>query len=113
VPAAVVSPTFVPDLVNATLDLLIDGERGIWHLANQGQTSWLDFVREGAALAGVDPSGVRETEAAARDYTALGSERGALLPPLHEGLERYVRDTAQPARARPTDCKAARPAAGA
>jgi len=112
VPAAVVSPTFVPDLVNATLDLLIDGERGIWHLASRGQTSWLDFVREGAALAGVDPSGVRETEAT-RDYTALGSERGALLPPLHEALERYVRDTAQPARARPTDCEAARPAAGA
>ena len=32
----VVSPTYVPDLVDATLDLLIDSERGIWHLTNDG-----------------------------------------------------------------------------
>src|SRR3954471_10498350 len=31
-----ITPTYVPDLVNASLDLLIDGETGIWHLANQG-----------------------------------------------------------------------------
>src|SRR4051794_13949614 len=31
---SVVAPTYVPDLVHASLDLLIDGERGIWHLAN-------------------------------------------------------------------------------
>src|SRR5215213_4845278 len=29
----VVSPTYVPDLVHVTLDLLIDGETGVWHLA--------------------------------------------------------------------------------
>lgn len=31
-----VSPTYVPDLVHACLDLLIDGESGLWHLANEG-----------------------------------------------------------------------------
>ncbi len=31
----IVSPTYVPDLVNASLDLLIDGETGLWHLANK------------------------------------------------------------------------------
>ena len=30
-----VSPTYVPDLVHASLDLLIDGEHGLWHLANE------------------------------------------------------------------------------
>jgi dTDP-4-dehydrorhamnose reductase len=30
----IVSPTYVPDLVNASLDLLIDSETGLWHLAN-------------------------------------------------------------------------------
>jgi dTDP-4-dehydrorhamnose reductase len=35
----IVSPTYVPDLVNAALDLLIDDERGIWHLTNRGATS--------------------------------------------------------------------------
>ena len=36
----VISPTYVPDLTHAALDLLIDGEGGLWHLANQGAVSW-------------------------------------------------------------------------
>jgi len=30
----------VPDLTEAIIDLLIDGERGIWHLADRGTTTW-------------------------------------------------------------------------
>ncbi|RYY71567.1 MAG: dTDP-4-dehydrorhamnose reductase, partial [Chitinophagaceae bacterium] len=37
---ATVSPTYVPHLVDATLDLLIDGVGGICHLANKGAISW-------------------------------------------------------------------------
>ena len=33
-----VSPTYVPDLVHACLDLLIDGESGLWHLTNSGRS---------------------------------------------------------------------------
>ena len=40
-----VSPTYVPDLVNATLDLLIDGECGLWHLANGGAVTWFELAR--------------------------------------------------------------------
>src|SRR3546814_2603113 len=35
-PNSMVSPTFVPDLCHAALDLLLDGATGIWHLANAG-----------------------------------------------------------------------------
>jgi dTDP-4-dehydrorhamnose reductase len=31
-----ISPTYVPDLVKVCLDLLIDAESGLWHLANVG-----------------------------------------------------------------------------
>jgi hypothetical protein len=31
-----VSPDDLPELIHASLDLLIDGERGLWHLAVQG-----------------------------------------------------------------------------
>ena len=55
----VVSPTYVPHLVDAVLDLLIDGERGIWHLANGGQVSWADFAALAARLASLDDSLVR------------------------------------------------------
>ena len=40
----VVSPTYVPDLVHATLDLLLDDARGIWHLANPGAVTWSELA---------------------------------------------------------------------
>lgn len=98
---AYVSPTYVPELANACLDLLIDGERGLWHLANAGAVTWAEFARLAARRAGLDASLVvgrptRELGLAARRpaYSALASERGALLRPLEEALECYVRERA-------------------
>jgi dTDP-4-dehydrorhamnose reductase len=94
---AVVSPTYVPDLVHAALDLLIDDERGVWHLANVGAVTWADFARRAAELADLDARLVEgcTTEslglAAARPlYSVLASERGPLLPPLDAALSRYL-----------------------
>lgn len=94
----VVSPTYVPDLVNAALDLLIDGERGIWHLANIGATSWADLARRVAQLEGLDqalvepcPAHLLGLVAARPPFSALESERGALLRPLDAALEALVR----------------------
>jgi dTDP-4-dehydrorhamnose reductase len=97
----VVSPTYVVDLVHATLDLLIDGERGVWHLANRGAVTWADLARLAARCAGV-PAGVvigrptRELGLAAPRprYSALGSERGPVLPTLDDALTRYLRHRA-------------------
>lgn len=96
---AVVSPTYVPDLVNAALDLLIDGESGVWHLANQGACTWAELAREAARHAGLDPGFVVPRPlssfglAAARPlYSALGSVHGALLPSLENGLRCYLSD---------------------
>lgn len=95
---AVISPTYVPDLVHASLDLLIDGESGVWHLANEGAVTWARLARRAAEVAGLDPAGVRpcRTEelrlAAPRPaYSALASARGNLLPRWDQALERYVR----------------------
>jgi dTDP-4-dehydrorhamnose reductase len=110
VPSAVVSPTYVPDLANAALDLLIDSERGIWHVANPGEVTWLEFIRRGAELAGLDAGRLREAspneEGRSPDlsYTALGSARGVLLPPLEDALARYMEHVGdQTARARLPD----------
>jgi dTDP-4-dehydrorhamnose reductase len=96
---ALVTPTYVPQLAHACLDLLIDGERGVWHLANSGALTWADFARRAARLAGLDERLVRARPtrelnlAAPRPlYSALGSERGTLLGPLDEALECYMRD---------------------
>jgi dTDP-4-dehydrorhamnose reductase len=94
---AVVSPTYVPDLTSATLDLLIDGEVGIWHLSNNCEVTWAELARLAARLAGLDeeliegvPSAGMGYVAARPLYSALGSERGAMLPSLDDALRRYM-----------------------
>jgi dTDP-4-dehydrorhamnose reductase len=86
-----VSPTYVPDLVQATLDLLIDEEQGIWHLANQGETSWADLARSTARLYDLDEDLVIEIDRAAGRpaRSTLASERGWIMPPLDDALARY------------------------
>jgi dTDP-4-dehydrorhamnose reductase len=92
-----VSPTFVPDLVHACLDLAVDGEAGIWHLANQGQLTWAELARRAAELAGIDTGRLEAKPAEEFGFTAprprycaLASERGALLPTLDDALRRYI-----------------------
>ena len=96
---SVVSPTYVPDLVHATLDLLIDNEQGIWHLANAGATTWADLARRAAKLAEIDAGPLEACStrslhlAAPRPlYSVLTSERGTLLPSLDDALLRYLRE---------------------
>jgi dTDP-4-dehydrorhamnose reductase len=94
-----VSPTYVPDLVNACLDLLIDKESGIWHLTNGEAMSWADLASRACAAAGVDPAGLEVRSAcelgmpAPRPLnSALGSERGLILPAFDDALARYLRE---------------------
>ena len=98
---AIVSPTYVPDLVDRALDLLIDGASGVWHAANAGAVSWLALARIAASAAGMDADAVQRCQrmvprapALRPRYSALGSERGPSLPPLEESLARYMRDRA-------------------
>jgi dTDP-4-dehydrorhamnose reductase len=75
---------------------LIDGAAGVWHVANGGALSWMAFARMAAAAAGLDPDAIEPghspSPARRPPFSALGSERGAALPPLEDGLSRYVRD---------------------
>jgi dTDP-4-dehydrorhamnose reductase len=89
----VVSPTYVPDLAHAVLDLLVDGEGGLWHVANPGAIAWSALAREAARLGGYDLGLIRETGDAPALDTALTSERGVLLPPLESALDRFFRDS--------------------
>ena len=98
---ATVSPTYVPDLVHASLDLLIDGERGVWHLSNSGEITWSDLARRAAQAAGADadlvdarPMRTLNLIASRPAYSALTSERASLMPPLEDALSRYVKERA-------------------
>jgi dTDP-4-dehydrorhamnose reductase len=93
----VVSPTYVPDLVNASLDLLLDGERGLWHLVNHGSLSWIELVRRAAKLAEVSTRRLQSRSwrtfgltAQRPAFSALTSERGIVMPNLEDALARYL-----------------------
>jgi len=92
-----ISPTYVPDLVDAVLDLLLDGETGLRHLANEGAVSWADFARAVAQALDLDPGLIQGAPAAgfgwpaARPaYAVLGTERGRMMPPLDNAVARYA-----------------------
>ena len=92
-----VSPTYVPDLVNAALDLLIDGTHGLWHLANDGSLTWCDFARLIAREAGlseelVEPCSWRDVwgPAPRPRQSVLASARGRLMRPIEAAVREYV-----------------------
>ncbi len=97
---AVISPTYVPDLVSASLDLLIDGERGIWHLTNQVAVSWAEFGQIAAVRLGLDPNLIDPkpiSELGLRGprprFSPLQTERCGLMPSLDSAIGRFVIET--------------------
>lgn len=89
-----VSPTYVPDLCHAALDLLIDGETGLWHLANQGRLSWYEFAAQVAEGAGYDPALVLPVHDAVAN-TALASERGMMLRPVGHAIDDFLNEVGE------------------
>jgi dTDP-4-dehydrorhamnose reductase len=94
-----ISPTYVPDLVNAALDLLIDEEQGIWHLSNPAIITWADFARLIATTAGYNSARIESRSsdsfgfvAARPQFTPLSSERGNFMPGLEDSLERVFQE---------------------
>jgi dTDP-4-dehydrorhamnose reductase len=95
----IVSPTYVPDLVNKALDLLIDEEKGIWHLSNSGMLTWYDFAEELAKRGGYHKKNIvscKQDETAWKakrpGYSALQSDKGIKLPPLSNAIDRFFKE---------------------
>lgn len=91
-----ISPTYIPDLVNVSLDLLIDDEKGIWHITNKGKITWANLARKVSDRAGLDtdlvearPVHLLNWKATRPKYSVLKSEKGILLPSLDNALMRY------------------------
>lgn len=83
-------PTATPDLAEAIVALLHSGATGVFHFANRGETTWLEFAREILSLAGREDVTVRpiDSETLARPakrpaYSALDTtlyEKRTALP---------------------------------
>ncbi len=95
-----VTPTFIPDLVNTTLDLLLDGEQGLVHLTNDGTVTWAQFAKlanknSKAKIQEIDrllietPFEHFNFVAKRPKNSALVSQRFRILPPLENAISRY------------------------
>lgn len=92
-----ISPTYVPDLVNTALDLLLDEAHGIWHVTNKDACTWAELARLAAERAGFSPDFVvprsiaeLNLPAARPPQSVLVSEKGMVLPSLEDALNRCV-----------------------
>lgn len=92
-----VSPTYVPDLVNCTLDLLIDGEGGIRHVCNEGMVSWSEFAIMVCESAGLDTGLIDAVPASQLGLiakrpvnSAMRSDHGCTLVGLEAAVQRFT-----------------------
>jgi dTDP-4-dehydrorhamnose reductase len=95
---SIVSPTYVPHLVDACLDLLLDRGAGIHHLCNRGAISWYDWAVEIARRAGYSEDAVvprtraeMALPAARPCYCVMDTVRGVHLPRFEEAMDEYFR----------------------
>lgn len=99
-----VTPSYVPDLADATADLLAGAvPYGLYHCVNSEPSTWVEVARELATLSGVAPDVVvqpvlfdpaafpaRRPTYAALSNAALAAH-GVRLPTWRDAIARYVR----------------------
>jgi len=99
-------PTFTDDLARAIRRLAAGRITGVFHVTNQGATTWFQFARDVLAPAGLDPERVSPIATAdlqpprpaprpansVLDNVALRHSGLGLLPDHHETLERTVKE---------------------
>ena len=99
-------PTFTSDLATMIRRLTVARLPGVFHVTNQGPTTWFEFARDVLVAAGRDPDKVRPIAAAdltpprpaprptnsVLDNAALRLQGVPLLADHHEPLERLVKE---------------------
>lgn len=94
-----ISPTYVPHLVNQSLDLLIDEETGIWHLANDGEITWKEFAGLLAQKAGLTnaeiigkPCSAMNWKAPRPRFSVITSSKGIHMPTLDHAIGQFFNE---------------------
>ena len=93
----IISPTYLPHLANKSLDLMIDDEKGIVHLTNNGSLTWFQFAEITAKKFGQNTEYIigknincMNLKAKRPVNSALVSIRGRFLPSLEEGINDFI-----------------------
>jgi len=96
----IISPTYAADLAKGILALVEQGDDGIYHLTNQGETNWFEFAKEIARRLEL-PNGLLAISTAELGlkaprprYSVLDNsaaqELGVTLRPWQEALDDYL-----------------------
>lgn len=99
------SPTLAADLAGKIVELSLNRRPGVYHVTNQGSTTWYGFAREVLRLAGHDPGRVEPIATAeldpprpaprpansVLDNAALRLAGEGLLPDWQDALQRLVK----------------------
>ena len=99
-------PTFTEDLAVMIRTLVVSRRSGLYHVTNQGVTTWFELAQAALAAAGLDPLRVQPTSTAdlrpprpaprpkfsVLDNAVLRLSGLPLLPEFHEPLERLVKE---------------------
>jgi dTDP-4-dehydrorhamnose reductase len=93
----IVSPTYIPHMVQTALNLFIDEEKGVWHLTNDDSSlSWADFANELAKVGGYNSKRLIPTAREEMNWKAkrptnstLVTAKGIKLPPLYQAIGEY------------------------
>ena len=100
----VASPTFAPALAKRTVELVVRGDSGVFHLGGGTPISWFDFASKIFETAGLHPAlratNEREYRTAAHrpKYSALSNSKAEKMgidpmPPLEEAIREYLKTT--------------------
>lgn len=96
------SPTYTPDLAEASICLVENKGKGIFHIANSGQASWCEFAAEAVRQAnisckvqGISTSEWGQNIARRPPYSVLNCERyrqitGVSIRPWPQALREYI-----------------------
>ncbi len=92
---AVFSPTYLPDLIYTSLDLLEKKEQGIWHISNGEGVTPKEFALmiSNHYQPDYNPTFIevdKSDKAPRPDYSVIVSERGIRLPSLNDAVDRFV-----------------------
>jgi len=96
------TPSFVPDVAKGILDLLARDATGLFHMVNNGSTTWYGFASELFRAAGIDmtlkpiPTTDYPTPARRPSYSVLATTKfttttGSRPPSWQSGIAAYLR----------------------
>ena len=97
-------PTFTADLAQMVRRLVVGRLAGVFHVSNEGETTWFELARATLEYAALDPGRIQPITTAdyptpaprpaysVLDNAALRLQGIPLLPDWHESLERLVKE---------------------